>query len=274
MRSSMILMLAIVGSMSAQGATPAAATRTAPAASTPQRAPATPPYLTGDASGLFVAMPPAPKDGDARDVADRRIFRETRALEGSPRWLMAAADAELGSSQMLKHFSCALDIELTPQRAPLLVALTSKATREAAASMAKAKDFYKRHRPFTVDEGKTCVATSTVGESFDYPSGHTTAGWAWALVLAQVDTQHATPLLARGRAIGDSRVVCGLHNASAVEAARMLTGAAISVISASPLYQADLTAARNELASLRAAPHVKPDPQACATEAELIKPYW
>jgi acid phosphatase (class A) len=258
-----------------EGAAPAVSPGAAPGV-TPaaQRPPASPPYITGDASRLYEAMPPAPKDGDARDVADRRIFRETRALEGSPRWLMAAADAELGSSQMLKHFSCALDIELTPQRAPRIVAVASKATREAAASMAKAKDFYQRHRPFTVDEGNTCVAKSTVGESFDYPSGHTTAGWAWGLVLAQVDAARATPLLARARAIGDSRVVCGLHNASAVEAARMLTGAAISVASASPLYQADILAARDELASLRAGPHVKPEAARCATEAELIKPYW
>jgi acid phosphatase (class A) len=275
MRSSMFLLLAIAGTMTAQGATPAAATTAPPAGAPPaQRAPASPPYFTGDASGLFVVMPPAPKDGDARDAADRRIFRETRALAGSPRWQMAAADAELGNAPMLKHFSCALDIELTPQRAPRIVALASKATREAAASMAKAKDFYKRQRPFKVDEGATCVATSTIGESFDYPSGHTTAGWAWALVLAQVDTQHATPLLARGRAIGDSRVVCGLHNASAVESARMLTGAAVSVISASPLYQSDLSAARDELASLRAAPHTRPEAASCAIEAELIKPYW
>lgn len=236
--------------------------------------PATPPYFAGDATALFAVLPPAPLDGDARDEADRRIFRQTRALEGTPRWKMAADDAELGSANMLKHFSCSLDIELKPDQAPKLVALLTKATREAAQSMSKAKDFYKRHRPFTVDEGPVCVAKSTVGESFDYPSGHTTAGWAWGLVLAQVDSQHALPLLARGRAIGDSRVVCGMHNASAVEGARMLTGAAIAVISGSELYQQDLAAARAELGALRNAPHVKPEPARCAAEAEVVKPYW
>lgn len=275
MRSQSFAMLVLVGITAVvNGATPAVGNTTTGSAAPAQRAPASPPYISGDAAGLFEALPPAPRDGDARDEADRRIFRETRALAGSPRWAMAAADAELGSSQMLQHFACALDIELTPQRAPRMVALLTKATREAAASMAKAKDFYKRHRPFTVDAGPTCVDPSTVGESFDYPSGHTTAGWAWGLVLAQMDTQHATPLLARARAIGDSRVVCGMHNASAVEAARMLTGAAVSVMSASPLYQSDLAAARDELARLRKGPHVQPEAARCATEAELVKPYW
>lgn len=246
---------------------------TAPNAPARPRTPATPPYFTGDAASLFVILPPAPRDGDARDEADRRIFRSTRALEGTARWQMAAADAQLSAAQMLKHFSCSLDIELTPEQAPRMVALAQKASREAAASAGKAKDFYKRHRPFVVDEGPLCVAKSTVEGSFDYPSGHTTAGWAWGLVLSQVDPARAAPLLARGRAIGDSRVVCGMHNASAVEGARMLTGAAFAAISASPLYQADLAWARKELQDLRVtAP--RPEPQRCAAEAELIKPYW
>jgi acid phosphatase (class A) len=168
---------------------------------------------------MFALMPPAPLAGDARDESDRRIFRETRALEGSPRWKMAAADAELGTAAMLKHFSCSIGMELTQQQAPRLVALAQKATRDATQAMAKAKDHYKRQRPLLIDEGNICVARSTVGNSFDYPSGHTTAGWSWALVLAQVSPQNGNAILARGRAIGDSRVVCGVHNASAVEAA-------------------------------------------------------
>lgn len=232
------------------------------------------PYFPGDVTAMLAVLPPAPRDGDARDAADRRIFRETRSLEGSGRWLMAAADAEAGVAPMLHHFSCSLDVELTPQQVPRLVALLQKATREAAQATGKAKDYYKRRRPFLVDEGPTCVPTSTVGESYDYPSGHSTAGWAWALVLAQVDVQHSVPVLARGRAIGDSRVVCGLHNASAVEGARMLTGAVVTAMSASEQYQADLAAARAELIAARAGPHVKPEPARCDAEAGLVRSFW
>lgn len=231
-------------------------------------------YVTADATQLAAVLPPAPTPGDARDQADRRIFRETRALQGSPRWAMAAADAELGSAQMLKHFSCSLGMELAPQQAPRLLQVVQKATREAAAPMGRAKDFYRRPRPFNVDQGAVCVPASTVGASFDYPSGHATAGWAWALVLAQVDPPHAGAILLRGRAIGDSRVVCGMHNASAVEGARMLTGAAIATAAGSPQFQLDLAAARSELAGLRAKPHGRPEPANCAAEAELVKPYW
>jgi acid phosphatase (class A) len=231
-------------------------------------------YLNGNAVDFAAVLPPAPQDGDARDQADRRIFLETRALQGTPRWQLAADDAQLGNAAMLRHFSCSLEIELAPQQAPRLVALLRQATRDAAQSMAQAKNFYKRPRPFLVNEGPTCVASDTVGNSYDYPSGHTTAGWTWGLVLAQVDPQHAVPILARARAIGDSRVVCGVHNASAVEASRTLTSAVVAAISGSAAFQADLAAARSELAALRSTPHSRPEPQRCAAEAELVKGYW
>jgi acid phosphatase (class A) len=234
----------------------------------------TPPYFGGDTSNFFHVMPPAPKNGDARDRADRQIFRQTRKLAGSPRWQMAADDAELGNAAMLKHYACSLGVEATPEQLPKTVALLQKATREAARTVGTAKEFYARKRPFLVDKGKTCVPEATIGKSFDYPSGHTTAGWAWAMVLAAVDTEHAEPILKRGRAIGDSRVVCGMHNASAVEAARLLTSSAMTVISASELYQSDVRAAREELTAFRAT-GPKPDPQRCALEAELVEAnYW
>jgi len=231
-------------------------------------------YLPGNAVDFAAVLPPAPQNGDARDEADRRIFRATRALQGSPRWQMAADDSNLGVPAMLRHFSCSLDIALTPQQAPRLLALLQQATREAAQSMAQAKNFYKRQRPFLVDEGPTCVSPDTVGNSFDYPSGHTTAGWTWALVLAQVDPQRAVPILARGRAIGDSRVVCGVHNASAVEGSLTLTSAVVAAAAGSTAFQSDLAAARSELAALRSVPHAQPEAQRCAAEAELVKSYW
>lgn len=233
-----------------------------------------PSYLAGNAVDFTAVLPPAPQTGDARDEADRRIFRATRALQGSPRWQMAADDAQIGTPAMLRHFSCSLEIELTAQQVPRLLALLQQATRDAAQSMTQGKNLYKRQRPFLVDEGPTCVSPDTVGNSFDYPSGHTTAGWTWALVLAQVDPQRAVPILARGRAIGDSRVVCGVHNASAVEGSLILTGAVVAAVAGSAAFQADLATARSELAAVRSAPHAQPEPQRCAAEAELVKSYW
>ena len=189
---------------------------------------------------------------------------------GSARWRMAADDAELGSAAMLRHFSCSLGIELTPQQAPRMVAMLQKATRDGAQAMLKGKDLYQRKRPYKVQEGEICRPRDELGESFDYPSGHTTAGWTWGMVLAQVAPERAVPILTRGRSIGDSRIICGVHNVSAVEGSRLLTSAALAAVMATPEYQADLAAARTELAGLRSQPHAEPDPARCEEEARLI----
>lgn len=254
----------------------AAAPATTPSSMPDTAGPGAPPrgggagYIPVGTLEMMAVLPPAPRKGDATDEADRRIFRETRALQGTPRWEMASGDAQLGSAQMLQHFACSLDIDLAPQQAPRMVQMLQKATRDAAQAMARAKDFYQRQRPYNIDEGPTCRPREETGRSFDYPSGHATAGWTWGLVLAQIAPERAVPVLERGRAIGDSRVICGVHNASAVEGARLLVSATLSVVMGTEAYQSDLAAARQELAALRAQPHVTPEPQRCEVERQLV----
>ena len=48
----------------------------------------------------------------------------------------------------------------------------------------------------------------------------------WALILAALVPEKATPILVRGRAYGESRIVCGVHWLSDVVAGR-LTGTAV-----------------------------------------------
>src|SRR5690606_15100924 len=51
---------------------------------------------------LFLAPPPAA--GSALDKAEMQIYRDTRALEGSPRWELAAHDAEIGQRALFRDF--------------------------------------------------------------------------------------------------------------------------------------------------------------------------
>jgi acid phosphatase (class A) len=263
--------LSLAGAAAPDAAPPAIS---APAPAAPATSAMVPARATGGympaGTDLMSVLPPAPQKGDASDEADRRIFRETRSYKDTPRWQMASDDADLSPAQMLRHFSCSLDIELTPQQAPRMVQMLQKATRDAAQAMAKAKDFYKRQRPYNVDEGPTCRPHEETGTSFDYPSGHTTAGWAWGMVLAQIAPERSIPVLERGRAIGDSRIICGVHNTSAVESARFLTSATLSVVMGTEAYQTDLLAARQELLALRAQPHTTPEPARCEVERKLV----
>ncbi|MBS0411826.1 MAG: phosphatase PAP2 family protein [Proteobacteria bacterium] len=239
------------------------------AGAAPAQAPAVQPYLTDRAPDTARILPPAPTSGSPRGVADRAIFKATRALQGSPRWSLAQNDADERAPAMLADFSCATGARLTETDAPRLVALLHRMRLDVVTAVNKPKDLYRRQRPFLIDKGDICVArTPALALSPDYPSGHSTWGWTVGLVLAEAAPDRAAEILNRARAFGESRVVCGVHNASAIEAARTNAAALFSVLNADPAFRADLDAVRAELAAARAAGPA-PDAGACQAEAAL-----
>lgn len=224
-------------------------------------------YLPPGGFDVMAVLPPAPREGDARAEADRAIFRVTRKLADTPRWAMATNDVRLSPTDMMRDFSCAAGATLTPETAPATLALVTRAAVDTSRQSSIAKDAYKRRRPFLIDEGRTCQPAAQL-RSFDYPSGHTTLGWTWATLLAWAVPERATAILTRGRAYGESRIVCGVHNASAVEAGRLSATATFDAIAGDPAFQRDLAAARDELARLRSA--TPPPAASCTAEAALV----
>jgi acid phosphatase (class A) len=231
-------------------------------------------YLTPGEFDVTSVLEPAPRPGDPRYDTDRKIFRATRRLAGTPRWELATKDAELGAPSMLRDFSCAVGVQLTPENAPNLVAVVRRAGTDTSDQSRRAKEAYKRARPFTIDKGAICQPSSELYDkkaqrmSYDYPSGHTTWGWTWALVLSSIAPDRAQWVLERGRAYGDSRFVCGAHNESAVEAGMLSASSTMTIVATKPAYQADLAAARAELATLRAS---APPAQGCDAERALLR---
>lgn len=217
---------------------------------------------------MIAAIPQPPAPTSPRDKADRAIFRQTRSLKGTPRWTLAQSDADL--TKLLSDFDCALGAPLTAKSAPRLLALLIKAAPDVDAAFNTPKDFYKKMRPFMRDRGAICVPRSKdFDKSFDYPSGHATWSWAIGLILARIAPDRAPQILQRARAIGESRVVCGVHSASAVEAGRTAADTVVSALAGDPAFRKDVVAAREEIVALRASAP-KPDAGVCREEATLI----
>lgn len=230
-------------------------------------------FLSPGEFDVSQVLEPAPRRGDPRFDTDRKIFRATRSLEGTPRWALATNDANESVPALLHDYSCAVGIELTPQNAPKLVALVRKAAIDTTGQTNRAKEFYQRQRPFIYDRGPVCQPTSELYDarrhrmSYDYPSGHTTWGWTWALILTAAVPDRAQQILQRGRTYGDSRFVCGAHNESAVEAGMQSASSTMAVVSTKPDYQADLADVKQELSALRANGAA---PSGCAAEASMM----
>jgi acid phosphatase (class A) len=221
-------------------------------------------YLGDHVPDTLRILPPAPVPGTTRYEADRTAFLATRRFEGSKRWDMAKADDN--SAAIMKDLSCAVGVELTAKNAPTLAMMVPKVARDSGAATNYPKDVYKRQRPFLVDDGPVCIAKP---DSYDYPSGHNTFGWTIGLIMAELAPDRATEILLRAKAFGESRLVCGVHNLSAVETGRMNGSIVVAALHGEAAFRSDMDKARLEVAAARKAGPA-PDPAACAAEAELI----
>lgn len=80
-----------------------------------------------------------------------------------------------------------------------------------------------------------------------YPSGHAVTGFVWAMTLTAMEPQRATELMHKGYEFGRSRLICGVHWASDVEAGRVLAAGAFARLQASAEYQQQFREAKREI---------------------------
>ncbi|MDB5464672.1 MAG: acid phosphatase [Phenylobacterium sp.] len=225
-------------------------------------------YLGDAAPDTYKILPPAPVAGTTRYEADRAIYLGTRSLKDTPRWGLAQND--VNQLAILKDLSCAVGVELNQANAPKTVALVARVGRDVSRATDRPKDIYKRQRPYLIDEGPICIdKTDALAKSPDYPSGHNTWGWTVGLIMAELAPDRATEILARARAFGEGRLVCGVHNLSAVEAGRMNGSIVVAALHGQEAFRKDLNVVRKEVAAARKAGPT-PDPAACAREAEIV----
>lgn len=199
-------------------------------------------------------LPKPPADGSAEAAADLAVHRATRALRDSPRWALASADDNLKFPKAAQVFSCALDMPISQEATPHLNMLLRRTLLDAGLATYRAKDNYKRQRPFAALKEGTCAPASEAALAKDgsYPSGHAALGWAWGLVLAGIAPDKADAVLQRAHAFGQSRVVCGVHWQSDVDNGRVMGAAAVARLQSDPVFTAQVALARQEVADARA----------------------
>ncbi|CAN5426988.1 phosphatase PAP2 family protein [soil metagenome] len=273
-----IAFLAAAGALAACSTTPygdppasSVAATPAPMALMTATAPApTGGYLTAEQFEVLARTVPAPSaDGSPEQIADRALSERYRAYENGDRWLLATAHAELSPRLVPQHFDCALGVRFASAPTPRLTAIFDKLLKDGngAAEAAKAHAF--RPRPVGVDPARpACTTMSAAGRaSASYPSGSATVGAAYAEAIAVLDPAHAAAAREIGHQIGISRLVCGVHYPADVAAAEPLGRAVFVEAAATPAFQADLEAAKIELAAVRATGLTNPG---CIAEAATL----
>ncbi|WOP15197.1 phosphatase PAP2 family protein [Ottowia sp. SB7-C50] len=217
-------------------------------------------------------LPPPPDKASALRAADEAAYRATRPLLATPRGAQAAVDAKLDFPAAASTFACAAQLDITPEATPHLYTVLRRTLVDAGGATYRAKDHYRRVRPFAEYKDGSCTPDEEARLMRDgsYPSGHAALGWAWALVLAELMPERADALLQRGHAYGQSRVICGVHWQSDVEAGRLMGAAAVARLHAHPPFQAQMRAAASEIRAARAGG--RGTGRDCAAEAAALKP--
>ena len=221
-------------------------------------------------------LPPPPALASAAQARDMQIASEALKLRGTPRWDLAALDADLHFPHAASDFSCALGAPVSEGDTPRLYILLRRVMTDAGSATGAAKNKYRHARPFMMDSEPTCLpeADEDLRKNGSYPSGHTSIGWAWALVLTQASPGETQAIIRRGLSFGESRVVCNVHWESDILGGRVTGAATVARLQSDPQFRDDLAAAQEELATVRAkglAPN-----RDCKTEAEALSgtPIW
>lgn len=218
-------------------------------------------------------LAPPPAAGSAQAQADLQTHRQAQAQRQGARWNVAAQDAALGYPALVETFACALGLPLGTEATPHLNMLLRRSMADAGLATYRAKDTYNRQRPFAALGEATCTPAeeAKLAKDGSYPSGHAALGWAAGMILAGLAPERSDALFQRGYAFGQSRMVCGVHWQSDVDAGRLVGAATVARLQADPVYLAQAELARQEIQSARQR-GLKPQRSDCALEAAALKP--
>ena len=200
-------------------------------------------------------VPTVPGKDSPRQALDTAWANNMLKLRGTPRWELAIRDADLHFPAAADAFSCSLGIPVTEEDTPALYMLLRRTLTDVGLASYSAKNAYQRERPFMVNGQPICTPDEEeiLRTDGSYPSGHTSIGWGWALILTELSPDKTDEIVARGRSFGESRNVCNVHWYSDVVAGRMVGAAAVSKLHNNEQFLAAMDAARADIARARAA---------------------
>lgn len=150
-------------------------------------------------------------------------------------------------------FQTLLGDSFTAKNFPITAQLSGHLKHEQSVVGARLKILFNRPRPYQADPmlHPVCV-TKTARDS--YPSGHALTGYLEALALAELLPNQHDAILARADDYAHSRLICGVHYSSDLEASRRIAYAIFGYILSTPQFQRDLSLAHAELVQKTVAP--------------------
>ena len=202
-------------------------------------------YLAPGQPDGIALLPPPPAPGSEEEAADlasaRTVFHgRTKAEE-----IRAFQDSTLAFALFEPAIGPMFDLG----RLPKTDAVLQKVKKEIGETIDRPKNYFQRKRPYQLDPE---LSLGKPEPSFSYPSGHSTRGTVYSLVLAELFPEKRAGILEIGRNIGWDRVLIGKHFPTDIYAGRVLGRAIMRELRNSPAFQHDLVEAKAEIQAAQA----------------------
>lgn len=214
----------------------------------------------GDLPNSLELLPGPPSAESIQFMYDKARYDWGKSIRKTERGEQAFQDARVSGDGVPRAFSEAFGIDITKDGTPEIYTLIV-GMREDAGDLAtrEAKNYYNRTRPYAFFEEDTCnpEQQAELSTNGSYPSGHTSIGWATALVLAEINPERQDEILDRGFQMGESRVICGYYFQSDVDAGRITGSGAVARLHADPGFMKQLSKAKKEFSKLKKEGKVK-----------------
>ena len=146
-----------------------------------------------------------------------------------------------------EYFGMKIDEHATPA----LYGLLRRSVNSCSIAMDQSKQHFMRNRPFVTFGEKSLVeergeSDDYVYGTYSYPSGHTFAAYTIALLLIEINPAAANEIMNRARIYGESRIVCGHHYKSDVDAGVIMACSLVAALHSSEEFLKDMVAAKSE----------------------------
>ncbi len=197
----------------------------------------------------FLPPPPANDSAATREELDELLKWQSERTPDQVAF--AKADANIA----VFRFADVLGPMFTETSLPMTARFFRDATINVETLINSAKSYYHRTRPYILD---TRIQPALDRPDNDaYPSGHSTAGHFFAILLADMVPERAADLYARGESFALNRVIGGVHYPTDLEAGKLSATLIAEKMFTSYEFRKDFSRARDELRQMMRLPRIE-----------------
>jgi acid phosphatase (class A) len=206
--------------------------------------PHAPIFISPEQLDVASILPNPPGDNSREAVAE---LAEVHRLQDSRQAAQIAHAKADDVEEDIFIFKDVIGENFSAENLPLTALLSAHVHNDEGVIVGPAKKYFHRLRPFNFEASiKPVCKTNNNIDDYSYPSGHSTTGYLEALVLIMMVPEKRDAILTRANDYAHSRVVCGVHYPTDVEASKWVAYAMIGIMMNNAQFKKELQAARAE----------------------------